>query len=242
MSSSSCPTSPFAFSLHELGHIVTDNVSVNQINKILYNTNNTTAATYLCHFGFIMTTITRLEYTLNQCQEEKLEIFTHMMENESFWNAFKLRPVSWDHWQRTQQSGFHPYTRRPLTPKSLSLPLSKSSSDDSSLSKYKTANNSPGSPQNPINVDQFDQEAYDNKKFQEMLDRTWMPPWFKPTCEQCNQYGHKKTDCDTPICLFVHRDMCEFFNQLQSMYHEHHDLSPIAFHRLWGNIPYDDSN
>ena len=86
MSLSSRPTSPFAFSLHKLGHIIIDDILVNQINEILYNTNNTTAAAYLHHFGFIVTTITHLKYTLNQCQEEKLKIFTHMIENESFWN------------------------------------------------------------------------------------------------------------------------------------------------------------
>ena len=95
MSSSSRSRSPFAFSSHELGHIVTDDVSVNQINKILNDTNDITTAAHLHHFGFIVTTITHLEYTLDQCQEEKLEIFTHMMENEQFWNA--LCPVFRDH-------------------------------------------------------------------------------------------------------------------------------------------------
>ena len=95
MSSSSRPSSPFAFSLHELGHIVTDDVSVNQINKILNDTNDVTATAHLHHFGFIVTTITHLEYTLDQCQEEKLKIFTHMMENKPFQNA--LCPVFWDH-------------------------------------------------------------------------------------------------------------------------------------------------
>ena len=240
MSSSSRSSSPFAFSSHELGHIVIDNVLVNQINKILNNTNNVTAAAHLCHFGFIVTTITHLEYTLDQCQEEKLKIFTHMMENEPFWNA--LRPFFRDHRQQTRRSGFHPYTRHPLTPKTPSPPSSKSPSDNSSSFKYKTADDAPGSPQNPINIDQFDQEAYDNKKFQEMLAKNQMPPQFKPTCEQCNQIGHEKPDCDTPIHSFVHCNVCEFFNQKQSMYCEHYDLSPVSFRRLRGNIPYDDSN
>ena len=240
MSSSSHSRSPFAFSSHELGHIVMDDVLVNQINKILNNTNNVTTATHLRHFGFIVTTITCLEYTLDQCQEEKLEIFTHMMENEQFQNA--LCPVFQDHQQWTQQSGFHPYTRRPLTPKPRSPPSSKSSSDSSSLLKYDTADNTPGSPQNPIDVNQFDQQAYDNKNFQEMLDKTRMPPQFKLTCKQCNQIGHEKPDCDTPIRSFIHCNMCEFFNQKQSMYCEHYNLSPIAFRRLQGNIPYDNSN
>ena len=239
MSSPSCSTSPFAFSVHELGHVATNKVSVGQINKILNDTNDFTAAAHLRHFGFVVMTITCLEYTLDQCQEEKNKIFDHMMTNESFQNA--LHPVFRDHRHRTQQSGFHPYTRRPLTPKSPSSSLSKSS-NHSPLSNYETADDSPGSPRNPINIDQFDHEAYDNKRFQEMLDRTQMPPHFKPTCKQCNQYGHEKPDCDTPIRSFVHCDICEFFNQPQSMYCEHYDLSPVAFRRLRGNIPYNDSD
>ena len=239
MSSPSCSTSPFAFSAHKLRYIATNEVSVGQINKILNDTNNFTAAAHLRHFGFIVTTITCLEYMLNQCREEKNKIFDHMMMNESFWDT--LHPVFQDYRQQTQQSGFHPYTRRPLTPKSPSSSSSKSSSH-SPPSKYKTADDLPGSPWNPIDVDQFDQEAYDNKKFQEMLDRTRMPPWLKLTCERCNQYGHEKPNCDTPICLFVHCDVCKYFNWPQSMYCEHYNLSPVAFCRLWGNIPYDDSD
>ena len=240
MSSPSCSISPFAFLSHKLGHIISDDVSVNQINQILNDTNNMIAATHLCHFGFIVTTIAHLEYTLNQCQEEKLEIFAHMMMNKPFQDV--LCPIFQDHQHWTRQSGFHPYTHRPLTPQS-SPPLpSKSPSNSSSSSNYETTNNSPGLPQNPINVDQFNQKVYDNKKFQETLDKTRIPPQFKPTCEWCNQYRHENPNCNTPIRLFVHCDVCKFFNQLQSMYCKYYDLSPVAFHRLQGNIPYNDSN
>ena len=70
-------------------------ILLNQTFPDFLMTNNTTTAAHLHHFGFIVTTIAHLEYALNQCQEEKLNIFTHMMMNESFQDA--LCPVFRDH-------------------------------------------------------------------------------------------------------------------------------------------------
>ena len=116
--------------------------------------------------------------------------------------------------------------------------------NDSPPSTYATAETSLGSSQNPIDVDQFQfgQEMYDNQKFQDILNKTKEPPRFKPTCERCGQIRHDKPDCDTPICSFIHCKVCEYFGKRQSMYCGHVDLSPVAFQRMRGNIPYDDSN
>ena len=68
---------------------------------------------------------------------------------------------------------------------------------------------------------------------------SWLEPRFRPTCGRCGIIGHDERDCDTPIRSFTHCYTCQWLGRRQRLC-EHHDMSPVDFRRLRGDIPYDN--
>ena len=223
----------------------------------------------LRHYHFIVKTIKKLKEEIEQQVIEQQDILARLLWRRRF--RERITPIVADYWRCSRRASApiatsllpsslpssstdikedHTPEDGATTPPPTSYPNDTKVVDDNNppSSTHATAETPPGSSQNPIDVDQFqDQfqfgpEMYDSQKFQDILDKTKEPPRFKPTCERCGQIGHDKPDCDTPIRSFVHCKVCEYLGKQQSMYCRHIDLSPVAFWRMRGNIPYDDSN
>ena len=226
------------FTPHEMTHIILDNPSIDQMNQTFDE--DLTGAAHLRHYRFVSENIKRLEYELDRHLEERRELFEHMITASEF--RKNIKPVVRAFRRESRAKGLHPYTRQPLTPppRLSRVPSDRRTSPPSSAYHTPTSPSSPasiemtkednliiaaylknelptGTAQNPIDVDDNDDD---------------------PFCERCKKRGHTKPNCNTPIRTFLVCEVCKWKRQSQDKC-PHVDMSPVAFQKLRGNIPYD---
>lgn len=235
-------TSPIEFT-----HVISDDRIVTLLNRVFDN--DLVGSAYLRHFAYITTNIHRIRYELDQHEQERDEIFNHMMRDGPFRDT--VRPVVNTYRRRTRRSGLHPYTRLPLNNGPLSrgpspfpsnssttAPSQPSLSGVSTTSYYSVQESQPGTSANPIDVDAAvddDDEAKTVKKPYTRATRQFLRP--EPPCKRCGQVGHKKPDCDTPMRSSTHCYPCEWKRQSQDQCN-HYDISPAELKKLRHKVPY----
>ena len=173
---------------------------------------------YLHYYHHITRSIHRLEYELNQLHQEQWDIHEHLMSSPRFQHI--LWPVIQTHRICSRRSGFHPYTKRPLSRQnSMDSPPSSIPSQSSSNNKLPTEDASPppkdAQPRSvnlPTDVDAF-QGQFEIKNQPDELR-----PRFKPTCECCRRWGHEQPNCDTPIRSFHKCYICAWRGQRGSTF------------------------
>jgi hypothetical protein len=230
VSSSALPSDP-----NELSDLILEDPMVELINQAF--SDDFTAAAHLRHYSFVSLSLKRLQTEISRHYEEQQELFDHMMNEEDFRD--KLQPIIRAHRRRIRAN--HPYHRQsvplrvptPLPPPSYSPSTSQPSTIDGlpNVNPYQL-----GSSQNPIEVES-DSENERYEKFAQTYRREFSPR-FRPTCERCGLLGHNTSECDTPLRTFTHCSLCEWQGRKQRLC-KHVDMSPAAFMRLRGNIPYD---
>src|ERR1700728_3816411 len=188
--------------------------------------------------------IRRLESELDRHHAEQRTLFDHILENENF--RRDLHPIITTYRRQSRAKGFHPYTQLPLTPppRSPRLPSSPKSSPPSPTRKprsrkaYSSSDSFPmtkeendiittylanhGTPLDPIVIEESDKE-------------------LSPACQRCKQQGHDASNCDTHMKTFLFCEVCKWKRTPQCDC-PHIDMSPVAFRKLRGNIPYDNSD
>ena len=233
---------PSAF---ELRHIILDQEAVEMFEHVF--SEDATSMSQLRHISFVSQTIKRLEYELDCHHEEEREFYEHVMKDEDFRNPLQL--VARDYRRRTRAKGFHPYHHRPLkppppsaSPKSSrsrptrpspeSPPSSSSCTTDQSTSyesgmsivraylEQERQQNQPRSSGNPIVVDVPEENEPPIYR-----RRPSMSPRYRPTCEQCGQFGHEKPNCTTPARIYIPCEFCVHLEQSQRLC-THYDMSP----------------
>ena len=198
----------------------------------------------LRHYHFLTVTIKRLKKEIEQQTIEQQSTFGKLICQWRFHNH--ITPIVADYRQQvpttTLSSSSSPSSKSNSKGDSVYHGTDNYSTEHSPLVAIVKDNPSSSSTQpsgsqqdpidDPIDVDAINKNAYDNKKTQ---------PEFKLTCKHCGKFGHEKANCDTLMWSFVHWDICEWMGW-QWRYCDHYDLSPVAAQKLWGNIPYDNSN
>jgi hypothetical protein len=223
-------------------HIILDDPSIVRLNQAFDN--DPTGAAYLRHYCFVSQNIKRLEYELDRHLEERRELFEHMTAASDFRKTIK--PVVRAFRRESRAKGFHPYTQQPLTPppRSPRLPLSRQQSPTSSTLRTRTPH--PSSPSSSTSIHMTKEEDAIIAMFLQ-LDNTLgtaqnpiiiLDDDNEPQCERCRKKGHIKQNCDTPIRSFLVCEVCKWKRQSQDKC-PHVDMSPVAFQKLRGNIPYD---
>jgi len=238
----STTSSGFSLSPHEMSLIVLDNPSVDLLNETFGG--DCTASAHLRHYMFVSQSIRRLESELDRHHAEQRTLFDHILENENF--RRDLHPIITTYRRQSRAKGFHPYTQLPLTPppRSPRLPSSPKSSPASPTRKprsrkaYSSSDSFPmtkeendiittylanhGTPLDPIVIEESDKELL-------------------PACQRCKQQGHDASNCDTHMKTFLFCEVCKWKRTPQCDC-PHIDMSPVAFRKLRGNIPYDNSD
>ena len=220
--SSSSSSSPSSSSTHpisafKLSTLVLDEQIAALTNQIFHNDELMTA--YLWHYTFITCSIHQAEYNLDQLWYEQQTIHEYVMAFPQFCQAMQL--IVQTYWRQACQSNLHPYTHQPLN---LNQPCSPRTSQDSipsSIPSWSLTSNllsksipppkvaQPGSANHPINIDADD----DHDKTRTVKKPYTIPdkqkPRFKPTCEQCDKWGHENL---TAIHLFIHSPTAKSVN------------------------------
>jgi hypothetical protein len=250
-----------------LTNLILDNPSVDLLNQEFGD--DFLASAHLRHYMFISQGIKRLESELDRFQQEQKDLFDYMMESDGF--RRNLHPIVRTYRRQTRAKGFHPYTQQPLAPppRHPRLPSTpKSSPPSSTLGSHPSHSSSSssssttasiqmskeeddiitaylkdeGTAQNPICVKDDDNEPLCERCKQ--LGHTinnCLTRMTHPVCERCKIIGHDTQNCDTPLRTFLFCDICKWkgTHQLDC---PHVDMSPVAFQKLRGNIPYDDNS
>ena len=147
----------------ELSSILQDDPMVTILNEVFDD--DPTARHCFRYFGFLTTSIDRMQQELYRHEEELREIFDYIMTDRQIRTC--LQPITIAHRRLTRRNRSHPYTRRPSTssPSSSSnteaqqrnSPSQSSSSTEALLAYY--SNNLPGtSVDDPIDLTAIEED------------------------------------------------------------------------------------
>ena len=211
----------------ELSNLITDPYTNEQVDRKFRN--KPTSSAILRYYTFISHSITQLEEELERHQQEREILYNNLFTSRTF--KYKIRPIveEYRHRRAMRRSIHHPYGCR-ASPSTSSTESSLSSEEfpplrASSPKKECTAtpspinslshkqilramsieihqhsdNNSFGSKEHPIVVEDTNEE------------NTSPPPSRLQKgkgvlCARCDQVGHRREDCDTPLKF---RGICE---------------------------------
>lgn len=242
-SNGSLSSDPNAFILpssNELSDIVLDHAMVDKLNETFETNNDVTGAAHLRHYGFLSESLRRLRHELKRHSDEQTELFDHMMQNDGFRGQIRPIVLAFRKEQRKELRRLARLQRSPtpFPPPSRSSSRSSKRSTKSDTIPSSTKDTPSGSAQNPIDVDDdfgtFNKYNPGPAYVRSESNR----PRFHPVCERCGIIGHDIWDCDTPLRSFIYCSICDWKGKSQRDCN-HIDLSPAAFKKLQGDIPYD---
>ena len=205
----------------ELSHLITNPyISNDQVDRKFKN--KPTSSAILCYYTFISHSIAELEEELERHQQECEVLYDNLFASWTF--HYRIRPIigEYRHCRAMEWQGHHPYSCRtsPSTSSTNSTPSSKEF-PPVQLPSPKIKQTTSPSPINSLSHEEIlrvmsikihqysDNNSFSSKEQLIMVEDTneentlpapsWVQNGQEVPCTCCDQIGHCRKDCNTPL-------------------------------------------